>query len=142
MWKHPVARTVLGISLGAVAGALCRYYLGVWFVQLLGTGFPYGTMFINATGCFVMGFFVTFSLIRVITIHPDFRLLITTGFLGSYTTFSSYELDTATLVTRNLESDLLYWVGTALIGVISLQLGVTLAEMFRPSERHDEPKSK
>lgn len=142
MWKYPVVRTVVGISLGAVVGALCRYYLGIGFAQLFGSGFPYGTMLINITGCFAMGFFATFSLMRVITIHPDVRLMVTTGFLGSYTTFSSYELDTAKLSTRSLESDLLYWGGTALLGVISLQLGVALAELFHTPERHDESESK
>jgi len=77
-----------------------------------------------------MGFFATFSLIPVITIHPDLRLMVTTGFLGSYTTFSSYELDTAKLITRSLENDLVYWGGTALLGLMSLQLGIAFAEKF------------
>jgi len=85
-----------------------------------------------------MGFFATFSLMRVITIHPDIRLMVTTGFLGSYTTFSSYELDTTKLLTRSLESDLLYWGGTALLGIISLQLGIALAEMLHTQESHDK----
>uniref|UniRef100_A0A832H5H3 Fluoride-specific ion channel FluC n=1 Tax=Oscillatoriales cyanobacterium SpSt-402 TaxID=2282168 RepID=A0A832H5H3_9CYAN len=130
MWKYPAARTIIGISLGAVIGALCRYYCDIWITQFLGTTFPYSTMVINLTGCFVMGFFATFSLIPVITIHPDLRLMVTTGFLGSYTTFSSYELDTAKLITRSLENDLVYWGGTALLGLMSLQLGIAFAEKF------------
>jgi CrcB protein len=138
LWKHPGLRTIIGISLGAVAGALCRYYFGVWLTQFFGNAFPYSTLFINITGCFVMGFFATFSLMRVITIHPDIRLMVTTGFLGSYTTFSSYELDTTKLLARSLESDLLYWGGTALLGLISLQLGVALAEMLHTQKSHDK----
>jgi CrcB protein len=134
MWKHSAVKTVAGISLGAVVGALCRYYLGIWFAQSFGSAFPYGTMFINVTGCFVMGFFTTFSLMRLAAIHPHLRLMITTGFLGSYTTFSSYELDTAKLLSRNLESGLIYWGGTALFGIMSLQLGIALAEIFRIRE--------
>jgi CrcB protein len=137
MWNCSVTRTVVAISLGAIAGALCRFYLGTWLTQLLGSDIPYGTMLINLTGCFVMGFFATFSLMRVITIHPDVRLMATTGFLGSYTTFSSYELDAAKLVTRSLESDLMYWGGTILLGLVSLQLGIALAERFRTDESHN-----
>jgi CrcB protein len=63
------------------------------------------------------------------SIHPDIRLLVTTGFLGSYTTFSSYELDVAKLLEDSLASDLLYWSGSALLGLFTLQLGITLAEI-------------
>lgn len=138
MCKHPVVRTVIAISLGAVMGAIGRYSLGIWLTQVLRSGFPYSTMIINITGCFVMGFFATFSLLRVITIHPDIRLMVTTGFIGSYTTFSSYELDAVKLLNRSLESDLLYWGGTAWLGLISLQLGIVLAERFRPKEIQDK----
>lgn len=137
MWKPPVVRTIAAISLGAVAGALCRYYFSIWFVHFLGSSFPYGTLFINVTGCFVMGFFVTFALMRLTNIHPDLRLMVTTGFLGSYTTFSSYELDTAKLITRSLESGLLYWGGSVLLGVIGLQLGIALAQMLSSEQSQD-----
>ncbi len=142
IWEHPVVRTVAGISLGAVAGALCRYYLGIWFTQFLGHSFPYGTMFVNVTGCFLMGFFVPFALMRVLMIHPNLRLMVTTGFLGSYTTFSSYELDMAKLVDRSPAIGLLYWGGTALLGLISLQLGSALARRLRILQSQDEPESK
>lgn len=129
MLKQPVVRTVMAISLGAVAGALCRYYLGLGIGHLLGTAMPYGTLVVNITGCFVMGLLATLSLGQVISLHPDLRLLLLTGFLGSYTTFSSYELDSAKLLfQKNLQADLIYWTGSVLLGFISLQLGTTLAE--------------
>jgi len=138
MLKNPALRTPVAISLGAIAGALSRYYLGAWFAQLWGTGFPYSTLLINVSGCFVMGFFATLSLGQVITIHPDVRLLVTTGFLGSYTTFSTYELDTARLLERSWESDLLYCSGSAVLGLLALQLGTALVEVVRTQESHDE----
>jgi CrcB protein len=129
MLKQPVAPTVMAISLGAIAGALCRYYLGLGIGHLLGTALPYGTLVINITGCFVMGLLATLSLGQVISLHPDLRLLLLTGFLGSYTTFSSYELDSAKLLfQKDLQADLTYWTGSVLLGIISLQLGVALAE--------------
>jgi len=124
-----MVRTVAAISLGAIAGALSRYYLGLYLGQLLGTQLPYGTLIINVTGCFVMGVMTTVSLGQVVTIHPDLRLLLLTGFLGSYTTFSSYALDSVNLLQQqHLGADLFYWAGSTLLGLLSLELGIVLAE--------------
>lgn len=130
----PAIRNPIAISLGAIAGALSRYYIILWFTQRFGTNFPYGTFFINLTGCFAMGFFVTWAMERVAT-SSEVRLLITTGFLGSYTTFSTYGLDTITLLgDRRLIPAGLYWVGSALLGILSVQLGVLLALLVRYGE--------
>ncbi|WP_315787848.1 fluoride efflux transporter CrcB [Fischerella sp. JS2] len=132
MLQKLAIRTPIGISIGAIAGALSRYYLGLWITQLFGTGFPYSTLIINVSGCFVMGFFTTLAMGRLIAIHPDIRLLVTTGFLGSYTTFSTYELDTAKLFQEHsLEIGLIYWLGSAVLALLSLLLGNALAECIR-----------
>ncbi|GAB4202540.1 MAG: fluoride efflux transporter CrcB [Coleofasciculaceae cyanobacterium] len=129
MLKQPIVRTIFAIALGAIAGALSRYYLGLVIAQYLGSEMPYGTLIINVTGCFFMGFLTVLSSGQVVSIHPDIRLLLLTGFLGSYTTFSSYELDSAKLLQhRRLEPGLLYWMGSTVLGFISLQLGIVLAE--------------
>lgn len=76
-----------------------------------------------------MGFFVTLAL-RVAS--PEVRLLVATGFLGSYTTFSTYGLDTITLLgDRRVTTAAFYWVGSALLGILSVQLGVFLARLIR-----------
>ncbi|MEH1970135.1 fluoride efflux transporter CrcB [Nostoc sp.] len=135
MLQNPAIRTPIGISLGAIAGALSRYYLGLWFTELFGTEFPYSTLIVNVSGCFVMGFFTTLALGRLIAIHPDIRLLVTTGFLGSYTTFSTYELDTAALLQqRSLKIDLIYWFSSAFFALFSLLLGNALADFIRIKE--------
>ncbi|PSO78950.1 MAG: fluoride efflux transporter CrcB [Cyanobacteria bacterium QH_9_48_43] len=127
MLRHPIA-----ISLGAIAGALSRYYLSLWFAQRFGTSFPYGTLFVNFTGCLGMGFFVTLALEQITVVSPEIRSLVAVGFLGSYTTFSSYELDTLTLLRdRHTAVALLYWVSTAVVGLFSAQLGVILARLIR-----------
>lgn len=119
----PAIRAPVAVSLGAIPGALSRYYMTVLSVQWFGTAFPYGTFLINLTGALAMGFFVTFTLERAI-ISPDLRLFIATGFLGAYTTFSTYTLDTATLLrTGNYGSSLFYWAGSAALGVVSVELG-------------------
>lgn len=132
MLQDPNIRNPLAISGGAIAGALSRYYLTLWFRQHWGTAFPYGTFFINLTGCLGMGFFVTLTLERVTTIAPELRLLVTTGFLGAYTTFSTYGLETFTLLRdRQLSAAGFYWAGSAILGIISTQFGVSLARLGR-----------
>jgi CrcB protein len=87
--------TPIAISIGAVGGALSRYYLSLYWLQRLGDRFPYGTLFVNLTGAFIIGL--------VAAIAPRWGLsdvwqkLIMTGFLGAYTTFSTYILDTVKL---------------------------------------------
>lgn len=119
-------RAPIAVSLGAIAGALSRYYLTLGLTQWLGPAFPYATFTINLSGSFVMGFFATLVLEQVIT-SPELRLLISVGFLGSYTTFSTYALDTVSLLDTGRESALFYWAGSAFLGVVSLELGRFLA---------------
>lgn len=128
MLEDPNIRHPIAISLGAIAGALSRYYMTLWFAQRFGTTFPYGTFFINLTGCFGMGFFATLALQRVPTISPEVRLLIATGFLGAYTTFSTYGLDSITLLReRHYLAVSYYWAGSAILGIICVYLGIILA---------------
>lgn len=120
-------RGAIAISLGAVPGALSRYYLALLFAQWFGTQFPYGTFFINITGAMIMGFFVTFFLERGIG-TPELRLFFAVGFLGSYTTFSTYALETSILVKSGSHRlALLYWLGSATVGYLGLELGSFLA---------------
>jgi CrcB protein len=123
----PAARAPIAISLGAIPGALSRYYLTILFSRWFGTSFPYGTFFINITGATIMGFFVTFFLDRGIG-DPDLRLFFAVGFLGSYTTFSTYALETSVLLKAGAHQlALLYWLGSAMIGYLGLELGSFLA---------------
>jgi len=123
----PAVRAPLAVSLGAIAGALSRYYLTLGCAHWLGTSFPYGTFMINLSGSFVMGFFMTLALERII-VSPDLRFLIAVGFLGSYTTFSTYELDTEKLrVQEHWAIASLYWLGSILLGGLSLEIGGFLA---------------
>jgi fluoride exporter len=123
----PMLRTPIAISLGAIPGALSRYYLTLLASRWFGSTFPYGTFFINLSGALLMGFFVTFTLERAIA-SPDLRLLVAVGFLGSYTTFSTYTLDSKTLLSSgNYQLSLFYWLGSAVLGVICLELGSLLA---------------
>jgi len=80
------------ISLGAVAGANLRYLLSTLLARVT-TEFPLGTLAINVTGSFLLGFFMAWTTERVLA-DPRWRLLIAVGFCGGYTTFSSYAFET------------------------------------------------
>ena len=86
-------QSLLWISLGAVGGANLRYWIGRWSSRLCGTSFPFGTLFINVTGSFLLGLFLVWTSERVLA-DPKWRLLFAIGFCGSYTTFSSYAFET------------------------------------------------
>ena len=132
MWQAGSAidsalRAAIAVSLGAIPGALSRYYLTLGFVRWLGPGFPYGTLVANVTGAIVMGGFMTFTLERSVAM-PELRLWVTTGFLGSYTTFSSYALETHTFLrSGDYTKGLLYGLGSMICGVLGCEVGSLIA---------------
>ena len=127
--ENPNIRASIAISLGAIAGALCRYYAGQWLTQSMDTSFPIGTLIVNLSGCFLMGL-ITTLVAKKFSLRPDLVLLLTIGFLGAYSTFSSYELDTANLLEmKNLRGDLIYWIGSPLIGFLFFYFGVILVRL-------------
>ena len=77
----------LWIALGAVVGASARYFLSGTIAKGLTSSFPYGTLIINITGSFILGFFLIWTSERVLA-DGRWRLLVAIGFCGSYTTFS------------------------------------------------------
>ena len=89
----------LAISVAAIVGANLRYLLSRFAAKELGLGFPYGTLGINVVGSFIVGFFVIWTMERVL-IDPRWRLLVVVGFCGSFTTFSSYAFETMAFFER------------------------------------------
>ncbi len=133
MFSDPTVRIPLAISLGAIAGALSRYYFTLWAVQKWGAALPYGTFWINISGCFFMGVIATLAGERL-SLSPEIRLMLTTGFLGSYTTFSTYSLDTVSLLrTHGRWLAGLYWLGSASLGILALQVGMMCAKIGKSS---------
>jgi CrcB protein len=123
MLRTFITRPPIAVSLGAIAGALCRYYLDAGFAAWLNTRLPVSTLIINVSGCLLMGCLVTLATQRL-TIRPDMMLVLTTGFLGAYTTFSSYELETVELIqARPLADELWYWLGSPVLGLLGFYLG-------------------
>src|SRR5581483_9080501 len=87
----------VAIGVGAALGANARYAVGTYVADRMGVAFPYGTLLINVTGSLAIGFFLTLVAERV-SVDPLWRLLIATGFLGGYTTFSTFSFEGLTLL--------------------------------------------
>ena len=83
----------LVISAGAILGANARWFVSRYAARILGPVFPYGTLFINVSGSFVVGFFMIWASERVL-LDPRWRLLVVVGFCGAFTTFSSFAFET------------------------------------------------
>jgi len=118
------------ICLGGAAGTAARYLLGGWLLGLLRTSFPYGTLAVNLLGSFLVGAVMHVSLATEL-IGPTLRLALTTGFLGGFTTYSTFNYETV----RYLREGALY-LGLVNLGVMSLAclvggfLGVALAQAW------------
>jgi len=80
------------IGIGGFIGAIARFWLGGYISNKLGTRFPYGTFVINCTGSFLIGFILTLLAERT-HLSPNWRYLIPIGFIGAYTTFSTFEYE-------------------------------------------------
>jgi CrcB protein len=112
----------LCVVLGGAAGAVARFAIGGW-IHARRPGFPWGTLAINVTGAFALGF-----LLPVLADHPIARALVATGFLGAYTTFSSFGLETAALIDEGRPGRAAAYVGaTVTIGISASLLGWWLA---------------
>ncbi len=115
------------ISIGAILGANARYWLGGWAAEKFGTTFPYGTLIINLTGSFMLGLFVTLITDRFL-VDPNWRLLVAIGFLGSYTTFSTYTYESVNLLLNGQPwLGLLNLFGSSFLGALAAIAGILLA---------------
>jgi len=112
--------------LGGAAGSLARFLVGSAIMNRVGR-FPFGTIFINLTGSFLIGFTMTLLTERL-NPHPNWRFLLVVGFLGGYTTFSSFEYETLALVREGSHwLGLLNAIGSVALGYLAVWWGAALA---------------
>jgi len=117
----------LWIGVGAFLGANLRYFLQTWTANRWGPDFPYGTLIINISGSFILGFFITLVTQRV-AVSPEWRAFVVVGLLGGFTTFSSFSVETLNLVqTGRWLPAALYLAGNVCLGLFGAYLGVILA---------------
>jgi fluoride exporter len=122
-------RLFLIATFGAI-GTLTRYGLQGWLQLRMGSTFPYGTLFINLTGCFFLGLLGQSMLNRMI-ISPEWRVAITIGFFGGYTTFSSFGWETAKMMeTGEWLRATTYVAASVIFGLLLSVAGIRLANRF------------
>jgi CrcB protein len=118
------------VGLAGFAGALARFGVGHLFKRMFDTSFPIGTMFINVSGCFVLGWFLAFAGQRA-NIGEATRLAVAVGFLGAYTTFSTWAYDTNALAEGGMGFRAgLNLVLSVVLGLAAVRLGAACAKAF------------
>jgi CrcB protein len=130
-WQRFWDRTgsYIAVALGSIVGGVARYLVSVLFLSQFGSGFPWGTLFVNVTGSFIIGFYAALT-------GPDGRLFVSprqrqfvmVGICGGYTTFSAFSLETLRLVqSGNIQAAFLNLVVSVAGWMTAVWLGHALA---------------
>jgi CrcB protein len=118
------------IAIGGALGSIARFWVGSTIAGRMGIKFPYGTLLVNITACLVIGFTLTYMGKRA-DLNPAWRYFIPIGFIGAYSTFSTYEWETlSTLRSGAFALGALYSVGSLILGLIAVWGGAMLAELL------------
>lgn len=122
-------KEMLAIAIGGSIGAICRWSMVLVVQRWFGAGYPWATLIINALGSFMLGFVVVWFLDRA-HLSDLFRLMLTVGLLSSFTTFSTFSVETVRLMEQgSIAATLLHVVGSLVICVGMAWLGMLLAKM-------------
>lgn len=120
----------LFIAIGGAFGSVARFWIGSTVAGRMGTRFPFGTLAINITACFVIGFTLEI-LNRHTNLNPSWRFLIPIGFVGAYSTFSTYEWEIySNLMQGAFWIAILYLTVSLVAGLIAVAVGVSLAKLI------------
>ncbi|HVO99377.1 MAG TPA: fluoride efflux transporter CrcB [Bryobacteraceae bacterium] len=120
-------QTVLLISIGAVLGANLRYFVAQYVTRVFASTFPAGTLLINISASFILGFFLIWTSERVLA-DPRWRTFFAVGFCATYSTYSSYAFETFALFERGQYGQAaLNILGTNVVCFIAVALGAALA---------------
>jgi CrcB protein len=121
---HPL----IPISIGGVLGASLRYYVSLIIQKNCFSFFPYGTLIVNISGCFFIGFIMQTALIKA-SFPINLKLFFVTGFAGSYTTFSTFEYETYELMLNyNIEFCIINIISSNLLCFISVYIGTIFSK--------------
>jgi fluoride exporter len=119
----------LWVALGGASGAAARFAVAQWTGARWGWTFPWGTFAVNITGSLAIGLVMSLLLAR--GADPAYRLLLVTGFLGGYTTFSAFSFEVlALLEARRWDAAALYAGGSVVLGLLATALGLGMGRLF------------
>ncbi len=124
---------LISVMLGSVLGAIARYFISGFVARRIGETFPWGTLFINVSGAFLIGIFASLAENNAsIFASPDPWLFAVTGFLGCYTTVSSFSLQTLALARDGeLGRSAFYVVSSLVLCLGAVALGFSLVGLFK-----------
>ena len=118
------------IAAGGALGSVARYWVGTTISGRAGARFPWGTFVVNITACIIIGFVITW-LGHHIELSPAWRYLIPIGFIGAYSTFSTYEWELFTAVEAGeMAMAALYAVSSLVLGLAAVWVGAKLASVL------------
>jgi len=116
------------IAVGGALGSIARFWVGSTIAGRMGIKFPYGTLVVNLSACLVIGFTLTYMGKRA-DLNPAWRFLVPVGFIGAYSTFSTYEWETlSTLRSGAFVLAALYAGGSLILGLIAVWAGSMVGE--------------
>ncbi|NPV58751.1 MAG: fluoride efflux transporter CrcB [Actinobacteria bacterium] len=118
------------VAIGGMLGAVSRYGLGGWVSNATESVFPYGTLAVNLIGSFVIGFFLTLAMDRF-SWSPEWRIFFAVGFLGAFTTFSTFSYETVELLREGAYLVAAANMGVSLFGCLAATFaGIALAKLI------------
>ncbi|WP_117191073.1 fluoride efflux transporter CrcB [Rhizobium terrae] len=121
---------ILLVAIGGAFGSVCRYLVGLWALRQFGPGFPWGTLAVNVVGSLAIGF-LSEMIIRRFDGSPEMRLLLITGMLGGFTTFSAFSLDFVILLERSSTfAGATYVVASVAISLAAVFAGLALGRVM------------
>ena len=117
----------LFIAIGGALGSIARFWVGTTVAGRMGARFPFGTLVINITACFVIGLSLEF-LNRHASLSPSWRFLVPIGFVGAYSTFSTFEWEAFTLGQSSFWMAILYVAVSLVAGLVAVVVGIAAAK--------------
>ncbi|NUQ20506.1 MAG: fluoride efflux transporter CrcB [Gemmatimonadaceae bacterium] len=125
----------LYVALGSAVGGVSRFALATAIQSRAGTPFPLGTLVINVTGSLVLGFILRYAL-QTSAVSPELRALLTTGFCGGYTTFSTFSFETAAMLEEGgYQRAILYVLASVVLSLLAVFLGFAAADAVAAARR-------